>query len=460
MATDSCHDLEKAAREKFQGTRAFRADSDGDRRVGLRRAHADPGAGDSRAPGRSRRDRPGTDGNRQDGGVRPAAPPVPGPGVARAPGHRPHADARALHPGDAGTSLLRGAHGHRGRRRLRRPAHRPAGASPSRRRPGRGRDRRADEGPDLPPHRRPHRRPLRRPGRSGRDARPRLHRGRREDPSHLPERPPDSAFLGHDAASDREARRALHVRPGNDQHHAEEAHGRRDRAGLRRGRRQGQDGAPPRGAQRRGAGAGDHLLPHEDRLRAARQAASRPGPALQGASRRPLAGPARRRDDPVQGAQAALAGGDRRRGARARHRARHPRHQLRPAEQRRDLRPPHRPHRPGRAHRPRDHVRDAGADGGHPGLRAAAEDRDRRVGAARGAPEARPAPAQARPLEGPQAQAREARAGFGDRRCRPGWERVQGRGSLRRTAPSSSSTAATARASSRTIFTGRSPRAP
>ena len=103
--------------------------------------------------------------------------------------------------------------------------------------------------------------------------------------------------------------------------------------------------------QDRGAGAGDHLLPHEDRLRAARQGASRHGPALQGASRRPLAGPARRRDDPVQGAQAAPAGGDRRRGARARHRARHPRHQLRPSEQRRDLRPPHRPHRPRWPHR-------------------------------------------------------------------------------------------------------------
>ena len=45
----------------------------------------------------------------------------------------------------------------------------------------------------------------------------------------------DVAVLGDDPAADRAARRPLHVRPGDDQGDAEAAHGRRDRAGLRRG---------------------------------------------------------------------------------------------------------------------------------------------------------------------------------------------------------------------------------
>ena len=76
----------------------------------------------------------------------------------------------------------------------------------------------------------PHRGPLRRPRRGRRDARPRLHRGRREDPPDVPERAPDGALLGDDAAADPAARRGLHVRPDDDQDHAEEADRRRDRS--------------------------------------------------------------------------------------------------------------------------------------------------------------------------------------------------------------------------------------
>ena len=146
--------------------------------------------------------------------------------------------------------------------------------------------------------------------------------------------------------------------PSEDPGDAEAAHRRRDRAGLRRGRAARKDRPADRGAAGRGARAGDHLLPDEDRRRAARRPARRPRPARQGASRRHEPGSARRGDDPVQGPQAAASGRHRRRRARARHRARHARHQLRHAEQHRDLRAPDRPHRPGRAHRARDHLRD------------------------------------------------------------------------------------------------------
>ena len=66
-----------------------------------------------------------------------------------------------------------------------------------------------------------------------------LHRGRGEDPADVPLRAPDGAVLGDDPGAGRQARRAVHVRPGDDQGHAATAHGRRDRAGLRRGRRRG-----------------------------------------------------------------------------------------------------------------------------------------------------------------------------------------------------------------------------
>ena len=107
------------------------------------------------------------------------------------------------------------AQGRRRRRRLRRRADpHPAGAA-ARRRAGRRRHGRADDGPDLARVAGPARLPLRRPRRGRRDARPRLPRGRREDPRAVPEQPPDRALLGDDAAADPQARRALHVRPGD-----------------------------------------------------------------------------------------------------------------------------------------------------------------------------------------------------------------------------------------------------
>ena len=71
----------------------------------------------------------------------------------------------------------------------------------------------------------------------------------------------------------------------------------------------------------------------QDRRRAARPRARRPRAAGQGAARRHDPGPARRGDDPVQGPPAAAARRHRRCRARARHRARHSRDQLRPPEQ-------------------------------------------------------------------------------------------------------------------------------
>ena len=159
------------------------------------------------------------------------------PGERRDAGDRPDADPRALHPGHPGPALLRRAPRHQRRRGLRRhlgprPG-RPGSLEGARHR----RHRRPDEGPDLARRPDPHRHPLRRPRRGRRDARPRLHRGRRADPPDVPERPPDDALQRDDAAADRAPRRDLHVRPGDDLDHPEEADGGRDRAGLRRGRR-------------------------------------------------------------------------------------------------------------------------------------------------------------------------------------------------------------------------------
>ncbi len=79
--------------------------------------------------------------------------------------------------------------------------------------------------------------------------------------------------------------------------------------------------------------------------------ASRPRPSGQGAPRRPEPGPARRRHARLQGPPAPVAGRHRRRGARARHRARHPRDQLRRPRHIRWVRPPGGPHGPSRPHR-------------------------------------------------------------------------------------------------------------
>ena len=103
------------------------------------------------------------------------------------------------------------------------------------------------------------------------------------------------------------------------------------------------------------------------------------GVRVQGAARRHVPGPARRRDDRLQGRARAAAGGHRRRGARARHHRRQPRRQLRHPQLARHLRPPHRPHRPRRRERARDHADHAEAAARAGGDRAPRQDRDRGV---------------------------------------------------------------------------------
>ena len=197
--------------------------------------------------------------------------------------------------------------------------------------------------------------------RGRRDARPGLHRRGRAHPADLSLGQADRAVLGHHPAADRAARRPLHVRPGHDQGDAEADHRRRDRAGLCGGAGEGQ-GRPPGGdPPGRGSRAGHHLLPHEDRHRAARQDASGPRPPGQGAARRPEPGPARRRHARLQGPQASVAGCDGRGRPRARHRARHPRDQLRRSGHDRGVHPPGGPHGSSRPHGARDHLRDAQA---------------------------------------------------------------------------------------------------
>ena len=164
----------------------------------------------------------------------------------------------------------------RGDRGIRRPGGEDAAVAAARRRPRRRRHGRADAGPDLARLAQPGLGALCGPRRGRRDARPRLHRRRRADPANLPLGPPDLAVLGHHPAADRAARRPLHVRPDHDQGDAAADHRRRDRAGLCRGPGAGQGRPPGRGAAGRGPRAGDHLLPHEDRHRAARRDAPRP----------------------------------------------------------------------------------------------------------------------------------------------------------------------------------------
>ena len=163
--------------------------------------------------------------------------------------------------------------------------------------------------------------------------------------------------------------------PVDDPHHPEEADRRRDRAGLPRGRRQAR--RPTRLVellQDRGARAGDHLLPDQDRRRRLDKTLRDNGPRRQGPARRHEPGLARRGDDRLQGPPRPAARRHRHRRPRARHRARHPRHQLRRARHLRDLRAPHRPHRPGRPHRPRDHPRHPGPAQGDRPHRARRED--------------------------------------------------------------------------------------
>ena len=198
--------------------------------VGYEAAQPDPGASDPADARGSRRHRPGTDGVRQDGRLRPADHRVRRSDRARGAGARPHADARALHPGHAGDPRVRQPQGRRRRRRLRRradphPAGPAEGRRAHRRRHGRPRAR-----PHQPPLARARRMPLRRARRGRRDARPRLPRGRREDPAPDAEQPPDGAVQRDDAAADPRARRQLPLRPRAREGSVRDAHRRLGRA--------------------------------------------------------------------------------------------------------------------------------------------------------------------------------------------------------------------------------------
>ena len=175
---------------------------------------------------------------------------------------------------------------HRPRRRLRRRADpHPAGAAQAGR-ADRRRDGRARARPDLAPLARAALVPLPRARRGRRDARPRLPRGRREDPLADAERPPDGAVQRDDAGRDPRARRAPPLRPGHGQGQGGDADDRHRRAVLRRdqgGRQERHAGARARG---RAARPGDRLRAHEDPLRPALPHAARPRDERQGAARR------------------------------------------------------------------------------------------------------------------------------------------------------------------------------
>ena len=142
---------------------------------------------------------------------------------------------------------------------------------------------------------------------------------------------------------------------------ADDAHDRHRRAVPAAGGDEGQARQARRGAARRGARPGDRVRAHEDPLRSAVSHAARPRHERAGAARRHVPGLARRRDARVQGRARADPRGHRRGRARPGHLDRHPRDQLRRADQPRHLRAPHRAHRPRGALGPRDHVRGATA---------------------------------------------------------------------------------------------------
>ena len=202
--------------QDLRRARALRVHPAGAARRRLRVAEPDPGAGDPGAAGGPRRDRPGPDGHRQDGRVRAADH-----GVRRS---RASTTVQALVLTPTRelciqvTQALRTYGAHKRRRRrggLRRRADpHPAGAAARRRARRRG-HRRARARPDLAPLAGAARLPLRGARRGRRDARPRLPRGRREDPLADALQPPDGAVLGDHAAADPQARRPLHVRPGD-----------------------------------------------------------------------------------------------------------------------------------------------------------------------------------------------------------------------------------------------------
>ena len=267
------------------------------------------------------------------------------------------------------------------------------------RRPGRRRHRRADDGPDLAPLAGAHLGPLRRPRRGRRDARPRLHRGRREDPAHVPVGRQTALFSAtmpapiarlaeqymYEPVTIKVTPKQLTVDAIEQAYVEVEPREKTDRL--------------IEVLQGRGARAGDHLLPHEDRRRAARQAARRPRAAGQGAARRHEPGPARRRDDLVQGAQACRCWSPPTSPPAGSTSSTSPTSSTTTCPNNTEIYV-HRIGRTGRVGRtgPGDHLRDPEAARRDPADRARGEDRDRRVGAARGAHRARAAPAPPRPL--------------------------------------------------------------
>ena len=161
--------------------------------------------------------------------------------------------------------------------------------------------------------------PLRGARRGRRDARPRLPRGRREDPLAVPGRPPDRAVQRDDAAGDPRARRPPPLRPRDGRGQGGDADHRHRRAVLRRGRRAREERHARQGARGREARPGDRLRAHEDPLRPALPHAARPRDERQGAARRHVPGLARRRDAVVQERPPADPRRHRRRRPRPRH---------------------------------------------------------------------------------------------------------------------------------------------
>ena len=267
----------------------------------LRAPDSDPGADDPAAARGPRRDRAGADGHRQDRGLRASD------GRLRRTRSDPDVQAIVLTPtrelciqvtqalraygeghGVDVVAIFGGAPIREQAARLKAGAQIVVGTVGPRARH------------DQPPPPLPRPGPLRDPRRGRRDARPRLPRGRGDDPAPRPDGPSDRALQRHRAARDPPARGHLHARPGGDQGARGHAHDRHRRAVLRRGLRPREARGAGRRAARRAAAPGDRLRAHQDRRGPARPPAGRRGRAREGAARRHVPGPARRRDDRLQ----------------------------------------------------------------------------------------------------------------------------------------------------------------
>ena len=333
--------------DRISRPRALARDPARARRARLR-ADSDPGAGDSRAARGPRRDRAGADRHRQDRGLRaPAAPTsIPGDGAAIVLTPTRCASRSRRRCGRSPSTFGRGRRGVR-----RRPDPLAAGpASPRRAR--RGRDGGADDGPDVAQVARAHLGPLRRPRRGRRDARPRVHRGRRTDLPDVPGGRQTGLFSATIPPPDRPPR-GRHVRPGDDPRHDSSRSTRSSRPSSRfpAGRRPiGLSKClPPRSQSRRSS------LPHKTGPRLDKTLRDR------GLDVKALHG------DMTQGQRDGVmisfkehrlrCSSRRRRRAGPRHRACHPRDQLRRSRHDGRVRAPDRPHRPRGTHGPRDHPR-------------------------------------------------------------------------------------------------------